>query len=62
MCNRDGRDDRERPGRPELGLLVIQNGEAPEPATTDPVNGFEFDGSTQFMYLNFVDTLRALKW
>ena len=31
-----------------LGLLVVQNGEAPEPADTGPVNGYEFDGSTQF--------------
>ena len=31
-----------------LGLLVVQNGAAPEPDNTDPVNGFEFDGATQF--------------
>ena len=30
-----------------LGLLIVQNGDAPEPLNTDPVNGFEFDGSTQ---------------
>ena len=42
------------------GLLLVQNGDAPEPADTGPINGFEFDGSTQFMDVNLVDTLRAL--
>jgi myo-inositol-hexaphosphate 3-phosphohydrolase len=41
-----------------LGLLVVQNGEAPEPADTSDVNGFEFDGATQFKYVSFADTLR----
>ena len=27
---------------------------------TPAINGFEFDGSTQFMYVNFADTLQAL--
>jgi 3-phytase len=43
------------------GLLVVQNGEAAEPQSTDPVNGFEFDGSTQFLYLDFRDALQALQ-
>jgi 3-phytase len=43
-----------------LGLLVVQNGDAPPPENTDDVNGFEFDGATQFKYVNFLDTLRAL--
>ena len=43
-----------------LGLLVVQNGEAPEPPSTDPVNGYEFAGSTQFLYLDFRDALKAL--
>jgi 3-phytase len=43
-----------------LGLLVVQNGDAPEPEDTGDINGFEFDGATQFMYVNFVDALRAL--
>ena len=47
-------------GSSRSGLLVVQNGEAPEPADTGDVNGYEFDGSTQFMYLNFADTLQAL--
>ena len=44
-----------------LGLLVVQNGDAPEPAGTGEVNGFEFDGSTQFKYVNFLESLRALR-
>jgi 3-phytase len=44
-----------------LGLLVVQNGDAPEPPNTDPINGFEFDGSTQLKYLDFADTLRGLR-
>ena len=43
------------------GLLVVQNGETPEPDSTEPVNGFEFDDSTQFMFLNFADALKALR-
>ncbi len=43
-----------------LGLLVVQNGEAPEPPDTGDVNGYEFDGATQFMYVDFSDTLPAL--
>lgn len=42
-----------------LGLLVVQNGEAPEPPDTGDINGFEFDGSTQFLFVNFADTLAA---
>ena len=43
-----------------LGLLVVQNGDAPEPPDTGDVNGFEFDGSTQFLFINFADALRTL--
>lgn len=43
-----------------LGLLVAQNGEAPEPPNTDPINGFPFDGATQFIYVNFLDVLKTL--
>jgi 3-phytase len=42
------------------GLLVVQNGEAPEPPSTDPVSGYEFDGATQSLYLDFRDALQAL--
>jgi hypothetical protein len=44
-----------------LGLLVVQNGDAPEPPSTDPVNGFEFDGSTQLKCVDFSETLTALR-
>jgi len=45
-----------------LGLLVVQNGEAPIPdGTPDEINGFELDGATQFLYVSFADTLRALE-
>ena len=45
-----------------LGLLVVQNGEAPIPdGTPDEINGYELDGATQFLYVNFADTLRALR-
>jgi 3-phytase len=43
------------------GLLVVQNGEAPEPADTGDINGYEFDGATQFKYVNFADTLEAIR-
>jgi 3-phytase len=43
-----------------LGLLVVQNGEAPEPPDTGDINGFEFDGSTQFLYIDFRDALKTL--
>jgi 3-phytase len=43
------------------GLLVVQNGAAPKRPDTGDVNGFEFDGATQFMYVNFLETLRALQ-
>ena len=44
-----------------LGLLVVQNGEAPEPSNTADINGYAFDGATQFKYVNFAETLKALR-
>jgi 3-phytase len=45
-----------------LGLLVVQNGEAPIPdGTPEEINGFEVDGATQFLFVNFAETLRALR-
>ena len=44
-----------------LGLLVVQNGDAPEPSTTGDINGYAFDGATQFKYVNFLETLKALR-
>jgi hypothetical protein len=43
-----------------LGLLVVQNGEAPEPDDTGDINGYEFDGATRFLFLNVADALKAL--
>ena len=43
------------------GLLVVQNGEAHEPSNTSDINGYEYDGATQFMFLNLQDTLQALR-
>ena len=43
-----------------LGLLVVQNGAAPEPPNTNDVNGYEFDGSTQFEFVIFADMLALL--
>jgi hypothetical protein len=32
----------------------------PGPSDTSDINGFEYDGSTQFMLLNFAEALAAL--
>ncbi|WP_437721904.1 phytase [Sorangium sp. So ce861] len=37
------------------GLFVVQNGQASGPASEDPINGFEYDGSTQFKLLGWED-------
>ncbi|WP_437731524.1 phytase [Sorangium sp. So ce1335] len=37
------------------GLFVVQNGQASGPSSEDPVNGFEYDGSTQFKLLGWED-------
>jgi 3-phytase len=44
-----------------MGLLVVQNGDAPPPDNTDPINGYDFDGATQFEYVNFLEALKALR-
>jgi 3-phytase len=43
------------------GLLVVQNGDAPEPEDPGNVNGYEFDGSTQFKYVDMQHALDALE-
>lgn len=43
-----------------LGTLVVQNGAAPEPADTGAINGYEYDGSTQFKYVSFAEALKAV--
>jgi len=35
------------------GLLVTQNGAAEDPADTSDINGFEFDGATQFKFVDW---------
>ncbi len=35
------------------GLLVVQNGAADDPADTSAINGFEYDGSTQFRFVDW---------
>jgi len=34
-------------------LMVVHNGGAAEPADTSDINGYEYDGSTQFNFVNF---------
>lgn len=41
--------------------LAVQNGDAPEPPDTSPINSDEFDGATQFKYVSFEDALLALQ-
>jgi 3-phytase len=36
-----------------FGMLVVHNGAAPEPANTDPINGFGYDGSTQWKFVRW---------
>jgi hypothetical protein len=38
----------------------VQNGQAPEPPDSGDVNGNEFDGATQFKFIAFSATLKAL--
>jgi 3-phytase len=42
------------PGYPG-GLLVVHNGSAPPPISTDPVNGYEYEESTQFLFVDWRD-------
>lgn len=42
------------------GIVAVQNGEAADPANTDPINGFEYDGSTQFRFLDWRKVAKAL--
>ena len=49
------------PGDAFSGAYSFFN-EGPNIRTSGDVNGYEFDGATQFMYVNFVDTLKALRY
>ncbi|WNG37203.1 phytase [Archangium violaceum] len=42
------------------GLVVLQTGKASPPANTDPVNGYEYDGSTQFKLVRWDDIAEAV--
>jgi hypothetical protein len=42
------------------GIVVVQNGEAEDPPNTDDINGFEYDGSTQFRFVDWRKIARAL--
>lgn len=35
------------------GLMAVHNGGAPAPADPSDINGYKYDGSTQFKYVNF---------
>jgi 3-phytase len=43
-----------------FGLFVVHNGGAPEPPNTDPINGFEYDGSTQWKFVAWEDVAGSL--
>jgi 3-phytase len=42
------------------GIVAVQNGEAEDPPNTDPINGFEYDGSTQFRFVDWRKVAKAL--
>jgi 3-phytase len=43
------------------GLFVMQNGQAPPPDDTGDINGFAYDGSTQFKLVGWEDIARAFE-
>jgi hypothetical protein len=43
------------------GVLVVHNGAAPPPADTDPINGFEYDGSTQWKFVRWEAVVSAFR-
>jgi 3-phytase len=51
------------------GVLVVHDGEAPPPASTDPVDGFPYEASTRFAFVGWEDVaklfqprLRVSRW
>ena len=42
------------------GLVAVQNGKAEEPAETGDINGYEYDGSTQFRFIDWRKITKAL--
>ena len=43
------------------GLMAVQNGEAQDPPDTRDINGYEYDGSTQFRFVDWRKIAEALK-
>jgi 3-phytase len=58
----DGHDVTNLPFGPLFlhGAFVLQNGEAPEPDSTDPINGYEYDGSNRFEIVAWEDIANSL--
>lgn len=42
------------------GVLVLQNGQAVDPPDTGAINGYEYDGSTQFKFVSWTSVLQLL--
>ena len=42
------------------GLVAVQNGEADDPPDTSDINGYEYDGSTQFRFVDWRNIAHAL--
>jgi 3-phytase len=43
------------------GIVAVQNGEAEDPPDTGDINGYEYDGSTQFRFVDWRKVAEALK-
>ena len=43
-----------------VGMLAVQNGEADDPADTSDINGYEYDDSTQFRFIDWRKIANAL--
>jgi 3-phytase len=42
------------------GIVAVQNGEAQDPPDTGDINGYEYDGSTQFRFIDWRKIAKAL--
>ncbi|MBC8027385.1 MAG: phytase [Steroidobacteraceae bacterium] len=42
------------------GIIAVQNGEAADPADTSDINGYEYDNSTQFRFVDWREVAKAL--
>jgi 3-phytase len=43
------------------GIVAVQNGEAEDPPDTGDINGYEYDGSTQFRFVDWRKVAKALR-